>query len=197
MSCITGKSDSVEDDDGLLTQLDAIYQVLTPHMYHFCLIKRKNEHINLCYPANEIITIYIIFVPLQKLLQMFENKKVRVKEISSSNKLFSGSNLSMCCSYSNETLGHTSGYNTWRDTSPLVDNTSFALDMKLLVELSHVLLIDPKKMQQVRSSVLLYSVGIYNYELFVFRVYELFGILNLLQTIPIVCLSSVWELRNM
>lgn len=34
-SCITGKSDSVEDDDHLFMQLDAIYQVLAPHMYHF------------------------------------------------------------------------------------------------------------------------------------------------------------------
>ncbi|XP_040370504.1 midasin isoform X3 [Rosa chinensis] len=108
-SCITGKSDSVEDEEHLFTQLDAIYQ---------------------------------------KLLQMFEKQRIKLKEISSSNKLFSGSNLSSCCSYSTEALGHTSGYDTWRDTSPLVDSTSFALDMKLLLELSHVLLTDPKRMQQ-------------------------------------------------
>ncbi|XP_050383797.1 midasin isoform X3 [Argentina anserina] len=113
-SCITGKSDSVEDDDHLLTRLNAIYQTL---------------------------------------LQMFETKRIKLKEISSSNKLFTGSNLSLCCSYSNEALGHRSGYDTWRDTSPLVDSTSFALDMKLLLELSHVLSIDPKRMQPVLAKV--------------------------------------------
>lgn len=85
---------------------------------------------------------------------MFEKQRIKLKEISSSTKLFSGSNSCVCCSYSTEALGHTSGYDTWRDTSPLIDSTSFTLDMKLLLELSRVLSIDPKRMQLVRSSIL-------------------------------------------
>nr|XP_011467404.1 PREDICTED: midasin isoform X1 [Fragaria vesca subsp. vesca] len=112
-SCITGKSDSAEDDDHLFMQLDAIYQ---------------------------------------KLLQMFEKQRIKSKEISSSSKRFPRSNSSICCSYSNESLGYASGYDTWQDTSPLVDSTSFALDVKLLLELSHVLLTDPKRMQQVLAN---------------------------------------------
>lgn len=104
-----------------------------------------------------------IFTPMQKLLQMFEKQRIKSKEISSSSKLFPRSNSSICCSYSNEALGYASGYDTWRDTSPLVDSTSFALDVKLLLELSHVLLTDPKRMQQVRSSILFYFVCIYTY----------------------------------
>lgn len=89
------------------------------------------------------------------LVQRLDSISQWLKEISSSNKLFSGENPSVCCAFCTEALGDTFGHDSLRDTFILNDSTSFSLDMKLLQELSSVLLIDPKIFQPVRSSKLI------------------------------------------
>lgn len=61
----------------------------------------------------------------------------------------SEANSSACCSYSTETLCKKSGFDSWQDTLPLIDITSFSLDMEVLQELSSVVLVDSKGLQQV------------------------------------------------
>ncbi|ONI15461.1 hypothetical protein PRUPE_3G044200 [Prunus persica] len=107
-SCITGKSDSCEDEDHVVQQLDRIYQ---------------------------------------KLLQLFVKERIKIEETSWSNKIFCGANGSFCCSLCIVALGQAYGYGCWQDVFPLMDSTSFALDMKLLQELSSVILVNNKRLR--------------------------------------------------
>lgn len=159
-SCITGKSDSCEDEDHVVQQLDRIYQVGGPYVFH-------NHHFESSYHMlmKYIHICYINF--LQKLLQLFVKERIKIEETSWSNKNFCGANGSFCCSLCIVALGQAYGYSCWQDVFPLMDSTSFALDMKLLQELSSVILVNNKRLHLVRPSKLLYSAKIYNHKLYV------------------------------
>ncbi|TQE13576.1 hypothetical protein C1H46_000907 [Malus baccata] len=113
-SCITGKSDSYEDEDQVVQRLDGIYQ---------------------------------------SLLQMLK-ETVKLKEASWSKKVLSKVTASVCCSFGDEAIGQTFGHGCWQDTYPLTDSTSFALDMKLLQDLSSIILVNREEKQLELAKVL-------------------------------------------
>ncbi|KAM1135785.1 hypothetical protein TB1_033293 [Malus domestica] len=113
-SCITGKSDSYEDEDQVVQRLDGIYQ---------------------------------------SLLQMLK-ETVKLKEASWSKKVLSIVTASVCCSFGDEAIGQTFGHGCWQDTYPLTDSTSFALDMKLLQDLSSIILVNREEKQLELAKVL-------------------------------------------
>ena len=63
--------------------------------------------------------------------------------------------LSGFCLYPTEILCQKSGFDSWQETRPLIDITSFSLDMELLQGLSYVLVLDSDELKEVRSSELL------------------------------------------
>ncbi|PON47074.1 Midasin [Parasponia andersonii] len=73
----------------------------------------------------------------EKLVKWFEQAKHNLEKILRHNKLdVSEANPSTFCSFSTEILCQKSGFESWQCTFPLIDATSFYLDMELLQELS-------------------------------------------------------------
>lgn len=60
--------------------------------------------------------------------------------------------VSACCIFSPDILCKRSGFDSWLDTLPVVDHTSFFLDMGLLQNLARIVTADEEKLQPVRSS---------------------------------------------
>lgn len=91
-----------------------------------------------------------IFYFMQELKECFELTKLNCKKILSHNKLEElEKHSSAFCSYPIEMLCHKSGFDSWHDTLPLIDITSFYLDMELLQDLSCALLVDSGKLNLV------------------------------------------------
>ncbi|KAK1575506.1 hypothetical protein Q3G72_006073 [Acer saccharum] len=63
------------------------------------------------------------------------------------------SNLAPCCAFYPEILCRKPGFDSWLDTLPLSDSTSWSLDVELLKELSPIALVDHKELQQALGSV--------------------------------------------
>lgn len=80
--------------------------------------------------------------------KIFENRKQKLEE-SSNRHASSEADSSACCSFIPEVLCGKSGFESWQDTLPITDRTSFLLDLELLQELSFILLVDPKVLQLV------------------------------------------------
>nr|XP_043616414.1 midasin-like [Erigeron canadensis] len=78
----------------------------------------------------------------QKLLSKFHGEKDKlVKSIGTNERGLFGASLS-CCMMDNDMLCHPSGFGCWIETMPLINCTSFALDMRLLQELSSIVVLD-------------------------------------------------------
>ncbi|KAK3220425.1 hypothetical protein Dsin_014395 [Dipteronia sinensis] len=63
------------------------------------------------------------------------------------------SNVAPCCAFYPEILCRKPGFDSWLDTLPISDSTSWSLDVELLKELSPITLIDHKELQGVLGSV--------------------------------------------
>lgn len=141
LSSITGKFYHDEEEVLVVQQLEDMYEVRTLFIYFLC-----NPWFNL----SSITCKGNISYFLQKLVKRFEHTKHNLEKNLGSNKFaVSEANSSTCCSYSTELLCQKSGFNSWRDTLPLVDITSIFLDMELLEELSSVVLVDSKGLHLV------------------------------------------------
>ncbi|KAG7997478.1 hypothetical protein I3843_01G213100 [Carya illinoinensis] len=88
----------------------------------------------------------------QMIQKIFESKRQKLEESSYKHTSFE-SDSSACCSFFLEVLCGKSGFESWQDTLPLTDRTSFLLDLELLQELSSILLVDPKGLQRALGTV--------------------------------------------
>lgn len=89
-----------------------------------------------------------------KLAKRFEHAKENLEKSMGLNQLaISKENSSGCCFYSTEILCQKYGFDSWQDILPLIDITSFFLDMELLRELSSALLVDSEGLKQALNSV--------------------------------------------
>ncbi|XP_048323691.2 midasin isoform X2 [Ziziphus jujuba] len=102
----------------------------------------------------------------EKLEKRFKQVKRGVeKKLGCDKFAVSEANSSACCSYSTETLCQKSGFDSWQETLPLIDITSFSLDMELLQKLSSVVLVDSKGLQQALSDVSTHLESALNFSL--------------------------------
>jgi len=93
------------------------------------------------------------------LLERFEYEKQKlVANLGSSEHANAEANSASCCTFFPEILCRKSGFESWQDTLPLSDSTSFFLDMELLQGLSSILLVDPKGLKLVKSVKLHHSL---------------------------------------
>ena len=86
------------------------------------------------------------------LLKRFEYEKSKLE--AKLNSIESGTiegNSIFCCDFSPEARCTKPGFASWLETRPIIDNTSFFLDMDLLQRLSMIVLVDRKECQLVRS----------------------------------------------
>ncbi|KAF2301013.1 hypothetical protein GH714_019259 [Hevea brasiliensis] len=85
----------------------------------------------------------------QMLLERFgyEKQKLRAKLESDELTVFERNSAS-CCIFLPEILCLKSGFTSWQEALPLIDSTSFFLDMELLQNLSTIVLVDPRGLQQ-------------------------------------------------
>ena len=114
---------------------------------------------------------------LQMLSKRFEHEKQKLEaNLGVSEHSSSEANSAACCIFCPEILCRKSGFDSWQDTLPLDDSTSFFLDMELLQELSSILLVDPKGLQLVRSIKLHYSW--YDFSTWLLNVIELYPIVE-------------------
>ncbi|XP_076884991.1 midasin-like [Bidens hawaiensis] len=83
----------------------------------------------------------------QMLLTKFHHEKDKLeRQIRTNEQASTFSALSSCCVMNSDMLCQPSGLSCWLDTVPLNDSTSFGLDMRLLQELSKIVL-DGKKLK--------------------------------------------------
>ncbi|KAJ9190362.1 hypothetical protein P3X46_001577 [Hevea brasiliensis] len=90
----------------------------------------------------------------QMLLERFgyEKQKLRAKLESDELTVFERNSAS-CCIFLPEILCLKSGFTSWQEALPLIDSTSFFLDMELLQNLSTIVLVDPRGLQQALGGV--------------------------------------------
>ncbi|GFY97181.1 midasin-like protein [Actinidia rufa] len=89
----------------------------------------------------------------QMLLRRFEHEKKKLEAVSVNPKSTSPvADLAACCIFSPDMLSRRSGFDSWQDTVPIIDNTSFFLDMELLQELSRIVLVDSEELRLVLSN---------------------------------------------
>ncbi|KAL6993116.1 hypothetical protein U1Q18_011234 [Sarracenia purpurea var. burkii] len=89
----------------------------------------------------------------QMLLGRFEHEKKKLEGVLVTTKhAFPFSNLAACCVFSPDMLCRRAGFESWQDTLPISDNTSFFLDMELLQELSQIVLVDAEELQLALSN---------------------------------------------
>jgi midasin len=80
----------------------------------------------------------------------YEKSKLEAKSKSVETATIEGNSIS-CCDFSPEARCTKPGFACWLETRPIIDNTSFFLDMDLLQKLSMIVLVDHKECQLVRS----------------------------------------------
>lgn len=90
----------------------------------------------------------------QMLLKRFEyeKSKLEAKLKSVETATIEGNSIS-CCDFSPEARCTKPGFACWLETRPIIDNTSFFLDMDLLQKLSMIVLVDHKECQLALGSV--------------------------------------------
>ncbi|KAK9282633.1 hypothetical protein L1049_010852 [Liquidambar formosana] len=90
----------------------------------------------------------------QMLLGRFEHEQHKLEaNLGSNEHTFSLANSVVCCVLCPEVLCWKSGFDSWQDTLPIIDNISFFLDMELLQELSKIVWVDGRGLQQALSRV--------------------------------------------
>jgi len=80
----------------------------------------------------------------------YEKSKLEAKLKSVESATIEGNSIS-CCDFSPEARCTKPGFACWLEMRPIIDNTSFLLDMDLLQKLSMIVLVDHKECQLVRS----------------------------------------------
>lgn len=76
------------------------------------------------------------------LWRKFEYEKHKLQaRIGTAGQPFLLTNLSACCVFSPDILCTRSGFDSWVATLPLVDETSFVLDMGILQQLSEIVVL--------------------------------------------------------
>lgn len=90
----------------------------------------------------------------------YEKQKLRAKLQLDEHAIFERNSAS-CCVFVPEILGLKCGFTGWQEALPIIDSTSFFLDMELLQNLLTIVLVDPQGLQQVRSKLLLSRCFIY------------------------------------
>ncbi|KAF8388344.1 hypothetical protein HHK36_027010 [Tetracentron sinense] len=89
----------------------------------------------------------------QMLLGRFEYEKHKLETFLESNDHASSiENLAACCAFCPEMLSRKSGFDSWQEILPIIDSTSFFLDMELLQELSKFILVGTKELYLVLSN---------------------------------------------
>lgn len=91
-----------------------------------------------------------VYLILQMLWRKFEYEKHKLQaKMGTTGQASLLPDLSACCVFSPDILCTWSGFDSWLATLPLVDETSFLLDMGILQELSKIVVIE-KDVQPVR-----------------------------------------------
>ncbi|KAM7483877.1 hypothetical protein LguiB_008460 [Lonicera macranthoides] len=89
----------------------------------------------------------------QMLLRKVEYEKSKLEMNTSTIEAASSmADVSACCIFSPDILCKRSGFDSWLDTLPVVDHTSFFLDMGLLQNLARIVTADEEKLQPTLSS---------------------------------------------
>ncbi|KAF7135896.1 hypothetical protein RHSIM_Rhsim08G0236800 [Rhododendron simsii] len=89
----------------------------------------------------------------QMLLTRFDfEKKILEDAVMSTKHAHPVANLAACCCFPPYLLCGRSGLDSWLDTLPIIDNTSFDLDMELLLELSRIVLVEAEELQLALSN---------------------------------------------
>ncbi|KAI8544654.1 hypothetical protein RHMOL_Rhmol08G0312700 [Rhododendron molle] len=89
----------------------------------------------------------------QMLLTRFDcEKKILEDAVVSTKHAHPVANLAACCCFPPYLLCRRSGLDSWQDTLPIIDNTSFDLDMELLQELSRIVLVEAEELQLALSN---------------------------------------------
>ncbi|XP_010261987.1 PREDICTED: midasin isoform X2 [Nelumbo nucifera] len=79
----------------------------------------------------------------QMLLTRFEYEKHKLESVLASNQhVLAVGNSSTCCAFYPEMMCEKSAFDSWQEILPIIDNSSLALDMELLPELSKTILFD-------------------------------------------------------
>ncbi|GMH22037.1 hypothetical protein Nepgr_023880 [Nepenthes gracilis] len=100
-----------------------------------------------CRAANELEEIY------QMLLKRFEYEKHKLEvNIDSKEKLSTLAYSASCCVFVPEVICTHSGFSSWVETVPMVDQCSLFLDFLLLQELSNIVLADASELKSALSS---------------------------------------------
>lgn len=117
------------------------------------------RHVN-CFPfllVNLTILIATYLVSFQMLLTRLECEKKKLEDaVVSTKHAHPVANLAACCCFSPDLLCRRSGFDSWQDTLPIIDHTSFDLDMELLQELSQIVLVEAEELKLVRPLFPLY-----------------------------------------
>ncbi|KAG8656474.1 hypothetical protein MANES_04G142500v8 [Manihot esculenta] len=82
----------------------------------------------------------------------YEKQKLRAKLQLDEHAIFERNSAS-CCVFVPEILGLKCGFTSWQEALPIIDSTSFFLDMELLQNLLTIVLVDPQGLQQALGGV--------------------------------------------
>lgn len=89
------------------------------------------------------------------LLTRFDcEKKILEDAVVSTKHEHPVANLAACCCFPPYLLCRKSGLDSWQDSLPIIDTTSFDWDMELLQELSQIVLVEAEELQLVRSLII-------------------------------------------
>lgn len=85
------------------------------------------------------------------LVKRFEYEKCKLGEQLGPEHSTLDSSLTSCCVFEPEIFCRKPGFDSWLDTLPINDSSSWFLDIKLLQELLQIPMVDHKEMRLVRS----------------------------------------------
>ncbi|WCJ27054.1 Midasin [Euphorbia peplus] len=89
----------------------------------------------------------------QMLLERFRHEKHKLeKKLLLDEAILEGDSVT-CCSFCPEILCLKPVFGSWQDALPIIDSTSYLLDMGVLEKLSKIVLVDPKALQQALHDV--------------------------------------------
>ncbi|KAI8548545.1 hypothetical protein RHMOL_Rhmol07G0280600 [Rhododendron molle] len=106
------------------------------------------------YHDDELNVVQQLEEMYQMLLTRFECEKKKLEDaVMSTKHAHPVANLAACCFFPPDLLCRRSGFDSWLDTLPLIDNNSFDLDMELLQELSQIVLVEAEELEPALSNI--------------------------------------------
>ncbi|KAG5541983.1 hypothetical protein RHGRI_021724 [Rhododendron griersonianum] len=106
------------------------------------------------YHDDELNVVQQLEEMYQMLLTRFECEKKKLEDaVMSTKHAHPVANLAACCFFPPDLLCRRSGFDSWLDTLPIIDNNSFDLDMELLQELSQIVLVEAKELEPALSNI--------------------------------------------